>query len=252
MRIFLVLGFVFFCFSCSGFGGGTTSCVFEATITLKDGAKQKGFFGIFNSFQLSIGQDTDERYYYVDFSKMYFRYKKNSKQNVLEILPTEFHFFNYVKRLVSDSQVEIFEQIGFAELVRKNQAVMTPVRLGTPITLSLTDISDIVVHKVHFVSNYWAESKCSIEDLSWINSKSSSSENLGGNPNCSYIAYYLGGNAIEAKPLVNRIKELLILTNLKDEYPFSKNDILVYEKEIDDTILKLTKLKILVTSYCAC
>ncbi len=218
----------------------------KATITLADGAIHKGYFSI-ATYDLTLDKDTAGFFYYTYGEKMRLRSPASVNQYSLDIVATDYHFSNAVRRLLFDP-INLYDSIAIMFNEQERYPYFAEVNL--PVKINTTTIRELSIDKVYiFTPGFSTNSLLVTEDLQWLqNKKAKSVVNLSGSDLCGYEALLFDDNRKKISNELERLKKLF----LKEDTSVNEGKYQELQKEIRITIERLKKEKVIITSFCSC
>jgi len=232
----------------TGLCDSNTSYCLKATIIMKNGIIYRGYYSLQN---LSIGKDNIGYYYSEDYHIM--RLQTAGRTSIsagIKINKTDYHFNTFIKHLGSDT-IRLFSSIAIVTFIDRSYQNSIIKELSKGIGIATRDVKEIVVHELYNNSYYFIESKCIVNDSSWISQRVIKREFLGGVEACSYYALIFKNNHEKITPILRELKALYIkYSEIRPDKP--KKDFDRIQKFIDDKIETLRQEFVLVQSYCSC
>jgi hypothetical protein len=244
-----VLFCLFFNFSRADF---EPQFIFKGTVLTNTNQSVSGYFGLPGVYVAFY----EGKFSYNDGGKeMYLRITVDSSRSAWLVKKTEYHFFNYCKR-VSENDIQIFKSMFIINTSpSRSAATLTPYLLNPSIKVVASQIKEIVVDEVyclppltHFVT------ELNEYDFTWINRDSANYHlPIGGPDMCDYDALYYGKDEKLFNEEASRVKRLYEqLRALESSENYNEHQ----HKKLSDKILseinRLKKLKIVVAGYCSC
>ena len=234
---------IFLTASLNGLADEGTCHTIGATLTFKNGKKQHVYF----SQSLSLQNDEQGFYYSENLEKMRLR-SETKERDVLEISATDYHFSNYVKRILDDS-IYVYENVFLIYCPEREYSIPMLAYVNRARKISTKNIGDIIVHRVYILScGTGIETKISPEDIKWLTgAKITHVEDAGGFEGCAYRAIFFKENTEQVKSLLNELKNLY----LQQSTEHSKEYKLILQ-EIENVEKKLLEEHVLITGSCSC
>jgi hypothetical protein len=217
----------------------------NATITLNNGEKYKGYFRLENH-ELYIGNDGEYFSYRTRNGNMRLRTSLD-KDSGLSILETDYHFHSYIKRILKKDSIQLNQTVVMATSI--------PVYIEGARKIRTANIHELKVHYVNFCAyGVDSDTKCNVSDISWLRGKIIEKQNLGGNGLCSYEAYFFQDNKMIVQSIIKRLMELYKLIdsrNLQGDI-FNQNDYDDFLRQVEKSIEVLRKEKVIIIHRCSC
>lgn len=235
---------------------GRSYCM-EAVITLKNGVIHRGYFGVNAYFYI---EKQGDNYKYSTFNgSMFLRTSPLSNSKRLNILETDYHFHNCVRKLFMYDTVRLYSNISmiYPDTLASNEASGIAAYLGKPEKIFSGDIEDVIIPYVYFcTSTGYFETKFELVDSLWLNNKIAHVEKfvLTKPGLCEYNAYHLKVKNFESKKLILELTKLYDALNELYTTPtsdYSRKSDIIYKK-INEVIEKLKKEKVIIVSFCSC
>ena len=235
--------FLFICLPVLSYADVGVSYCMEATVFMQNGTVQRGHFYL-GTHDLYLKEDAQGFYYSRQREPMRLQSVKETRRNgFIYIKETDYHFHRYVKRLLGDS-VRLYPSAVLIYKTIDSDTVSFPAFVGKPVAVFWGDIKDITIHRIAF-AGLWANTRCEMSDLSWLNSsRLPSNEPLCGTNYCDYQTFLFERNKEKVAPLLDKLKKYY------REYDEDLDD--AKFQMILETIEALRKEHVLIASFCSC
>lgn len=250
-RIFLVVCLALIAI-CGRADIGVSYCM-KGTLVMKDGSTLKGYFQ-FGTYELRIEKDDKGWYYYRNEELL--RLQSGLSGDPIKVKKSDLTFRAFVKEQLVDS-VHMYTHLVLlqANTIFGNTDGRIPVFGDRGQAAAVSNIKHIVINEVYFTyPGMGSDSKCSQQDLKWIDQPVIGREDLGNAMMCEFTAVLFEPKGSEVETLFLELKAFYAraekMFNGSENYSQQEYD------EMNQLILskveELRKHHVLVLSSCSC
>jgi hypothetical protein len=178
----------------------------KATIAMKNGTRQEGYFGLASYLYI---EKEGEHFRYNRFNEsIYLRSSKIDSDRGLDILETDYHFHTHIRSLLSMDTLKLYPNVTmiYVDTVNPDSETVA-VPLGRPSKLPSIDIEEVIIQKVYFSSLEAVNTKCEYEDLEWLKNRVVSRESIDIDmvSLCTYRVIFFRENKNKVQPILTKL-----------------------------------------------